>query len=125
VRWFTPTPAFRTLLDVRVTILDYGELDTLPKLKIDGSSDPQLLTADEAAGGSPFKSQRRRGTPVDGSMRERLEKALDALADLDPDELRTLPGEDLKWLAQDRAVEIRHRAGLLLAILNHRIGPGC
>jgi adenylylsulfate kinase-like enzyme len=43
-------------------------------------------------------------------MRERLEKALDAVADLDPDELRTLPGEDLKWLAQDRAVEIRHRA---------------
>jgi adenylylsulfate kinase-like enzyme len=62
---------------------------------------------------------------VDGSMRERLEKALDAVADLDPDELRTLPGEDLKWLAQDRAVEIRHRAELLLAILNHRIGPGC
>jgi adenylylsulfate kinase-like enzyme len=62
---------------------------------------------------------------VDGSMRERLEKALDALSNLDPDELRTLPGQDLVWLSQDRAVEIRYRAQLLLAILNHRIGPGC
>jgi hypothetical protein len=62
---------------------------------------------------------------VDGSKRERLEKALDALAALDPDELRTSPGEDLVWLAQERAVEIRFRAQLLLANLNHRIGPGC
>jgi hypothetical protein len=37
------TPAFRTLLDVRVTAPDYGERDTLPKLKVDGSSDPRLL----------------------------------------------------------------------------------
>jgi hypothetical protein len=53
-----PYPAGR-----RVTVLDYGERDTLPKLKIDASGDPRLLPAGEAAGGSPFKSQRRRGTP--------------------------------------------------------------